>query len=386
MISDERKSERRFRAGEHYPQPRASLTAFRGTLLFAAAAHMVARMVQASPPARAPDRDDSTPPELAFVIVNWNGGDCLRRAVGSILRFPPQVRFEIVIVDNASTDGSRDWLRSAELRAQLGHIPLRLIENSENPGFGAANNQAFALTRAPLLFLLNPDAELRPGACDRLSAALEAEDRVGACGPRLLNPDGSLQVSAWRNPPTAWATLLSGLKLFRLLPRRFSGELLLGPHWRHDRRRAVGMLGGAALLVRRAMIDEIGGFDERFHMYGEDNEWCLRMTRAGWRLLFEPEAVVMHHDGESARRRWTDLEKLRVQAEAWFRFQGYCLNRWQRVSNLMAETSVLALQLLWRRLRGRPAEDVSLALNLHLGNFRRAWRGHPPGRAKANRK
>jgi GT2 family glycosyltransferase len=346
---------------------------------------MLARMVQASPTARAPDRDAGTPPGLAFVIVNWNGGECLRRAVGSILRFPPPVRFEIVIVDNASTDGSRDWLRSADLRAQLGDIPLRLIENSDNPGFGAANNQAFALIRAPLLFLLNPDAELRPGACDRLIAALEAEDRIGACGPRLLYPDGSLQVSAWRNPPTAWATLLSGLKLFRLLPRRFGGELLLGPHWRHDRRRAVGMLGGAALLVRRAMIDEIGGFDERFHMYGEDNEWCLRMTRAGWRLLFEPAAVVMHHDGESARRRWTDLEKLRVQADAWFRFQYLCLGPWRRLSNAMAETLVLALQFAWRRLRRRPAASAALALRLHLGNLGRALRNRPPARLEESR-
>lgn len=313
-------------------------------------------------------------PELSFVIVNWNGGQLLRRAVGSVLEFPPRVPFDIVVVDNASTDESISWLRSDELRARLGTVRLHLIENAENVGFGRANNQAFAFTKAPLLFLLNADAELRPGACDTLVAAVRSDGRTGACGPRIVNPDGSLQISVWRNPPTAWATLLSGLRLYKLLPRRVRGELLLAEHWAHDRRREVGMLGGAAILARREMVEEVGGFDERFHMYGEDNEWCLRITRAGWRLVFEPAAVVMHHGGQSSRRRWTDLEKIGVQLDGFFRFQRYCLTRRQAVSNLLATSALLALQRAWRALRGRPAEDVALTLRLHLEDLKKTLR------------
>jgi GT2 family glycosyltransferase len=313
-------------------------------------------------------------PGLSFIIVNWNGGELLRRAVESILEFPPAIAYDIVVVDNASADGSREWLRSGELAARLGGVKLHLIENAENVGFGRANNLAFALTKAPLLFLLNADAELRAGACDTLIAALGSGPRVGACGPRLVNPDGSLQTSVWRNPPAAWATLLSGLRLYKLLPSRLGGELLLAEHWAHDRRREVPMLSGAAILVRREVVEGVGGFDERFHMYGEDNEWCLRITRAGWRLVFEPAAVVMHHGGHSSRRRWNELEKLRVQLDAYFRFQSHCLTRRQAVSNLLAESALLALQRAWRGLRGRPAEDVALTLRLHLEDLKRTLR------------
>ena len=158
------------------------------------------------------------------------------------------------------------------------------------------------------------------------------------------------------------------------MPRRLGGELLLAEHWAHDRRRDVPMLSGAAILARREMVEEVGGFDERFHMYGEDNEWCLRMARAGWRLVFEPRAVVMHHGGQSSRSRWTDLEKQGVQLDAFFRFQSYCLSRRRAVSNLLATSTLLAMQRAWRFLRGRPAEDVELTLRLYLRNLKSTLR------------
>jgi GT2 family glycosyltransferase len=197
-------------------------------------------------------------------------------------------------------------------------------------------------------------------------ATLQSDERIGACGPRLINPDGSLQISVWRNPPTAWATLVSGLRLYKLLPRRVRGELLLAEFWDHDRRRDVSMLSGAAILARRMMIDEVGGFDARFHMYGEDNEWCLRILRAGWRIVFEPDAVVMHHGGHSSERRWTELEKLRVQISALFVFQKHCLPRRQVISNLLANIMLLSVQRTLRKLSNRPSADVELNLKLHI--------------------
>ena len=222
--------------------------------------------------------------ELSIIIVNWNGSDLLRRSVESVIACPPSIEFEIVVVDNASTDDSVAALRASELARQLTERGrLQIIENSENLGFGRANNQAFAFTESPLLFLLNPDTEVTAGSIDLLIAAVKSDARVGAAGPRLLNADGSVQISVWRNPPAAWEILLSQLKLYLLLPRRIRGELLLGGHWDHNRERSVPMLSGAAILVRRTVIEAVGGFDERFHMYGEDNEWCLRScARAGY--------------------------------------------------------------------------------------------------------
>lgn len=312
--------------------------------------------------------------QLAFVIVNWNGGELLRRAIGSITANPPSVSYEIVVVDNASSDESLSWLRSTELAQQLHPVKLTLIENSSNVGFGQANNQGFEATDAPLLFLLNSDAELRPLACDRMIATIESDQRIGACGPKLINPDGSLQISVWRNPPTAWATLISGLRLYKLLPKRLRGELLLAEFWDHNRRRDVSMLSGAAILARRKMIDDVGGFDARFHMYGEDNEWCLRILRAGWRIVFEPEATVMHHGGQSSQRRWTELEKLKVQTSAMFRFQHHCLSRRQLISNLMANITLLTVQRTLRRLGKRPCADIELNLSLHVEALKKALR------------
>jgi GT2 family glycosyltransferase len=135
------------------------------------------------------------------------------------------------------------------------------------------------------------------------------------------------------------------------------------------------MLSGAAMLVRRETVDEVGGFDERFHMYGEDNEWCLRMARAGWTLMSEPEAVVMHHGASSSLKRWDPYEKLRVQAEAFLKFQRLCLPRRRVVSNLLASCFLLSLQRTARRLRGRDSREVAMTLRLYAADLRRALRG-----------
>lgn len=312
------------------------------------------------------------PVELCIAIVNWNGGPLLRRCIESIIESPPAVSYEIVVVDNASTDDSATWLRSAGTEAGFEEVKTHLLENSENLGFGKASNQAFAYTEAPLLFLLNNDTEVRAGAIESLIATLRSHERIGACGPRLVNPDGSLQISVWRNPPAAWAILVSGLRLHRLIPAFIRGELLLGRHWNHARRRKVGMLSGAAILVKREVIEDVGGFDGRFHMYAEDDEWCLRMARAGRWLVFDPEAVVMHHGGHGASSRWNDLERsFRTTVEG-LRFQRLCLSRWQVTSNTLANCLVVSLAYIWRSLTGHPTIETRMKLGLYVKYLKRA--------------
>ncbi len=308
--------------------------------------------------------------ELAIVIVNWNGGELLRRCVESVLESPPDMPYEMIVVDNASTDESIDWLRSCGLEN------LRLLENKENAGFGRANNQAFAASDAPLLFLLNSDAEVRPGAIDTLIATLTADARTGACGPRLINPDGSLQPSVWRNPMNPLEMLAVGFRLYLLLPRRLRGEWLLGFHWDHSHRRSANMLSGAAILARREMIDDVGGFDERFHMYGEDTEWCLRIVRGGWWLVFEPRAVVMHHGGQSSAKRWSYLEKRNVEYKAFFRYQRLCLPRRHVRANLATGYFITLVQHLYRRLlRRTQTDETRQVLKLYTEELRQNLRG-----------
>jgi N-acetylglucosaminyl-diphospho-decaprenol L-rhamnosyltransferase len=312
-------------------------------------------------------------PELSVIIVNWNTSALLRRAVAGVIAAAPAAACEIIIVDNASADGSVAALRAdAAAGALLRDGSLRIVENAENRGFGTACNQAFALSRAPLVLLLNPDTVVTPQAIDALIAEMHGDPRIGACGPRLVNPDGSLQVSVWRNPPTPWEIVLSNQRLFHLLPKRFRGELLLGRHWPHDRRRTVPMLSAAALLIRREAIDRAGGFDERFHMYGEDNEWCLRVRRDNWLLVFQPAAVVRHDEARSAVQRWSVRDKRAVQLEASFLFQRLSLGRWHLAANQLACCGTAALHYCWRRARGLDTSEIAMQLRVHLRHLRRA--------------
>ncbi len=277
--------------------------------------------------------------ELSIIIVNWNGGELLRRAVESIVASPPSVEYEVVVVDNASTDESVTLLSSSDASATLtGESRLRIVKNERNLGFGQANNQAFALTDTPFVLLLNPDTEVTPGSIDCLVATVRSAERIGVVGPKLLN------------------------------------ALLLGGHWDHSRKRRVPMLSGAAMLVRRTVIEEVGGFDERFHMYGEDNEWCLRIERAGWQLLFQPDAVILHHGAQSSLQRWNNLEKLRIQMEANYSFQQQSLPRRRLITNLLASYVTASGQHLWRRLRGVQAPDVKLAREIHWAHLKRSLR------------
>jgi GT2 family glycosyltransferase len=132
------------------------------------------------------------------------------------------------------------------------------------------------------------------------------------------------------------------------------------------------MLGGAALLVQHEVIEQVGGFDERFHMYGEDNDWCLRIVRAGWQLIFQPAAVVLHHGAQSSLQRWNNLEKLRIQLEAGYLFQKHSLPRRRLLTNQLASFVTASGQHLWRRLRGVDAPDVKLATQIHWEHLKRA--------------
>lgn len=319
------------------------------------------------------------PPDLSIIIVNWNGGSLLTRCVETIVNSPPGVAYEIVIIDNASEDDSLAQLQESETAAPLvAREELRILQNTENRGFGAANNQAFALTTSPFVFLLNLDTEVPPGTIDTLMNKLTSDPGIGACGPKILNFDGSVQTSVYFNPPRVWHTFLSQLWLYHLLPRRIRGELLLGWHWSHDRQRDVPMLGGAAILAKREMIDQVGGFDERFHMYAEDNEWCWRITKSNWRLRFVPEAVLRHHGAHSSRKRWSTSDQIRVRLRAGFDFEHRVLPRWRLAANQLANYLVVTVQIAGRKIFRIQHPELQVIREMHSEHLKRSLRNHLP--------
>ncbi len=200
----------------------------------------------------------------------------------------------VIVVDNASADGSAAMVR-AEFPA------VELIANTDNRGFAAACNQGIAASKEDFIFILNPDTLITTAALQTLLDVMQAEPRTGACGPRIVNPDGSLQPSC-RRFPTLPRLLLDEFGLGKLFPhsKLFGGYRMTW--WAHDQLREVDQLMGAALLLRRAALEQVGTFDERFFMYYEEVDLCLRLRDAGWKVLFVPAAEVMHHGGQSARQ------------------------------------------------------------------------------------
>ena len=312
-----------------------------------------------------------TSTRLSVVIVSWNSGDLLRRCVSSVRQNPPAEPWELIVVDNASTDlDTQQYL--AEV-AEGTSSSVRIIQNQANLGFARAANQGLRLSNGDLALLLNPDTEVTAGALQVLINTVNADAMVGACGPRLVTADGSPQPSVWREASIPY-TLVDGLPLHKLLPPRLRGRLLLGRHWAHDRPRSVTAFSAAAMMVRMAMVRDIGLLNEAFEMYGEDAEWCHRMTRRGWILQFEPRAEIIHHGGRSALQRWSDDDRRLRETTANVRFQLLCYSPARAAGNLAAAVFVTAVMGVAQQVRGKPTELTGRVLSVQFDGLRNALR------------
>jgi len=232
-------------------------------------------------------------PDLSVIIVNWNVRDLLRRCLHSILASLPACQLEIIVVDNGSTDGSPEMVRT--------EFPqVHLMANPDNRGFTAANNQGLAVARGRYVLLLNPDTEVVGDALETLVAFADAHPDVGVVGPQLLNPDGTVQSSRRRFPTLATA-LLESTWLQPYAPRR-----LLARYYVLDRPddevQDVDWVTGAALMARREAVEQVGPLDEGFFMYSEELDWCRRFRAAGWRVVYLPTARIIHHEGKSSEQ------------------------------------------------------------------------------------
>ncbi|MBI3733729.1 MAG: glycosyltransferase family 2 protein [Chloroflexi bacterium] len=244
-----------------------------------------------------PDRLSTTP--LPVIVVSFNTRDLLRRCLETVMR-SADVEVNVLVVDNASTDGSGEMVRSDFPRALL-------LPQASNLGFAAANNVALRAlgfgadrpqARLPeFVLLLNPDTEVRPDALATLLAFLRTQPRAGAAGGQLLYPDGRFQHSAFAFPSLSQVFLDFFPVNYRLVNSRLNG--------RYPQRATpfeVDHPLGAGILVRGEVIQQVGLMDEGFFMYVEEVDWCRRIRRAGWQIWCEPRAVIVHHEGQSTRQ------------------------------------------------------------------------------------
>ncbi|HOO77884.1 MAG TPA: glycosyltransferase family 2 protein [bacterium] len=298
--------------------------------------------------------------ELSVCIVSWNVRELLLACLDSVRRELAGLEGEIVVVDNASGDGSADAVR-------LDFPEAGLIANPENVGFARACNQAWKRTRGRYVLLLNPDAELGSGSAAEMISFLDRQSRPGAGGCRQLGPDGALQPSV-----RAFPTLATGWEQFTVLGRlgflRGERRRYLAQDFDYARAASIDQPMGSALFLSRRAVEEVGLFDEGYFMYFEEVDLCWRLARAGYSIHYNPLATVVHHGGASA-------SQAGPQTRAWL-LTGYLRFMRKRYGNERVDR-----YLSWFR----PLARARLGWDLCLGTWGSRFRLGTAGASRARR-
>lgn len=234
--------------------------------------------------------------DLSVLIVNYNTRqltlDCLRSVYDSETGYS----YEVIVVDNASADDSVEKIMEQ-------YPQVRMIANEENTGFAKANNQAMEAAVGRYILLLNSDTIVQPDTLQTMVAFMDENPKVGASGCKVILPDGSLDKACRRGFPTPSASFYYAFGFSKLFPDRprFNQYQLgyLDPNESY----AIDCLVGAFMLVRRETLQQVGGLDETFFMYGEDVDWCYRIKQAGWDIWYHPVTYIVHYKGASSRRK-----------------------------------------------------------------------------------
>lgn len=233
--------------------------------------------------------------DVSVIIVNWNTRELLRDCLKSVYEQAGDVNFEVIVIDNASADGSVEMVKND-------FDQVTLIENSENVGFARANNQGIAVAKGRYVLLLNSDTVVLDSALARTVGFADDHPRAAVTGCRVLNPDGTLQPTCFMFP-SILNMLLSSTYLYKLFPKsRFFGRERM-TWWDRNDVRPVDVVTGCFMLIRREAIDQVGLMDEQFFMYAEETDWCYRFKEKGWEVIFTPVAQIIHLGGQSTAKR-----------------------------------------------------------------------------------
>ncbi len=248
--------------------------------------------------------------DVSVIIVNWNTRELLRDCLASVYAETRGIGLEVIVVDNASSDGS-----AVMVEAEFPQV--RLIRNPDNRGFAAANNQGIAIATGRYVLLLNSDTRVLDRAISRSVEFADAHPEAGVVGCRTLLPDGTVQQNCYQFP----SLLNLGLSLSRLpmlFPRnRFFGRARM-TWWAYDTVMPVDVVAGCFMLVRREALDQVGPMAEEYFMYSEDTDWCWRFHRAGWKVLYTPEPTITHYWKGSSSQCAADMHILQRRSVLMF--------------------------------------------------------------------
>lgn len=233
--------------------------------------------------------------DVSIIIVAWNVQDFLRNCLKSIYKESKGIEFEVIYVDNASKDGSVEMVRK--------NFPkVKIIQNSQNKGFAAANNQAIEEAKGRYVLLLNSDTIVLDDAIAKTIQFADAHSEAAVVGCKVLNPDKTLQPTCFMFPAILNMLLLASY-LYKLFPKsKFFGRERM-TWWDRSDQREVDVVTGCFMLVRRKAIEQLGMLDERFFIYSEETDWCYRFKKNGWKMLFTPEPEIIHYGGQTVKQR-----------------------------------------------------------------------------------
>jgi GT2 family glycosyltransferase len=236
--------------------------------------------------------------DLSIVILNWNAKDLLKDCINSIYENTKDLNYEIIIVDNNSSDGSCEMVKENFLHREN----CDLIENKHNKGFASGNNQAIRIAKGNAILLLNPDTLINADVLKRTYECLVQDEKLGVTGCKVLNPDGTLQLACRRmapRPKDAFFKLFGISKLFKSNKNLTRYNLT---HVSEDEFLDVDSVSGCFLMIKREVIDRIGLLDETFFMYGEEMDWCMRAKKEGYIVRYCPVGTIIHYKGESSKK------------------------------------------------------------------------------------
>jgi GT2 family glycosyltransferase len=272
--------------------------------------------------------------DVSVVIVTWNGWNFTRQCLESLATCQGESRMEIIVVDNASSDGTPGLIRQ-----QFPNV--HLIENTTNEGFSRANNTGIRLCNGEYICLINSDVKVLPYCLARAVDCMEQNRAIGILGPRMLGPNGETRRSCMRFP-SLWSRFCRAVALDRLFTHsRLCGGFLMRD-FEHDRLLDVEVLNGWFWVVRKEALEQVGPLDNRFFIYGEDIDWCYRFKKVGWRVVFYPQAESTHYGGGSSSKAPIRfyLEKQKADAQYWLKHHSR--------SSLWAYFAIVALHELLR--------------------------------------
>lgn len=267
--------------------------------------------------------------DLSIIIVSWNVEKLLKACLRSLFENTKGLTFEIMVVDNNSSDNSVRMIK-------YDFPQVKIIENKANLGFTKANNQAIRSANGRYIMLMNPDTEIMDNSLHKMLQFMEDHKDCGALGCRLLNSDGSLQRSC-RTFPSLEVMLYNVLFLDSFFPRsRLFGKYFM-TWWDFDSTREVDQPMGSALMIRKDALDKVGLFDENIFIWFDEVDLCYRIKKAGWRIYFTPEAQITHHLSQSFKQ-WKNIPQIIKGAILWRKSRNYFFRK---------HKGALSVAILW---------------------------------------